>query len=98
MTTVLDSEHCIFHLNLPTFLDSAVVTIFIRDQNDNQPLITLDDGEFTIEENREAGAEIQGPKIEISDIDRDEFSNGRWFLLVKEVGDNPCPGQFSIFP
>ena len=74
------------------------MTIFIRDQNDNQPLITLGDGQFTIEENREAGAEIQGPKVEISDIDRDEFSNGRWFLLVEEVGDNPCPGQFSIFP
>ena len=73
------------------------MTIFIRDQNDNQPLITLADGEFTIEENRGAGAEIQGPKIQISDIDRDEFLNGRWFLLVEEVGDNYCPGKFSHF-
>ena len=74
-----------------------MVTIFIRDQNDNQPLITLADGEFTIEENRGAGAEIQGPKIQISDIDRDEFLNGRWFLLIEEVGDTYCPGKFSHF-
>ena len=74
-----------------------MVTIFIRDQNDNQPLVTIGDGEFTVEENREAGAEIQGPIIQVSDIDRDVFLNARWVLLIEEVGESPCPGQFSTF-